>query len=99
MRKNRKNLIIFIAGILFYFMVSTIVDINPKKSVRIDGTRYINQEVIVPKKYINGKIGSKEGFAYYAIKDANENYQIAVKFDGEYYFYKTKDSNGINFTD
>ncbi len=99
MRKNRKYLIIFIAGMLFYFTVNTLVNINPKNSVRIDGTRYINQQVIVPKKYIDGKIGSREGFAYYAIKDANENYHIAVKFDDEYYFYKTKDANGINFTD
>ena len=99
MRINRKYLIIFIAGFLFYFTVSTIVNANPKKSVKIDGTRYINQQVIVPKKYIDGKIGSKEGFAYYAIKDANAKYQIAVKFDDEYYFYKTEDANGINFTD
>lgn len=99
MRLNKKYLIIFISGILFYFIVSTIVNINPRKSVRIDGSRYVNQQVIVPKTYIDGKIGSKDGLAYYKIKGANENYQIAVKFDNEYYFYKTKDANGINFTD
>lgn len=99
MKRNRKYFIIFISGMLFYFTVSTIVNINPRKSVGIDGTRYINQQVIVPKTYIDGKIGTKDGFAYYKIKDANENYQIAVKFDDEYYFYKTKDANGINFSD
>lgn len=99
MKLNRKHLIIFISVILFYFIVSVIVNMNPRKSVKINGTKYINQHVIVPKEYIDGKIGSKEGFAYYKIKDSNENYKIAVKIDGEYYFYKTKDVNGINFTD
>ena len=95
--KVSKKYLIIIGGILFLFIAITTINNNPKESVRINGIKYINQEYIVPNEYIEGKIGSKEGFVYYKIKDANEDYQIAVLLDGEYYFYKTKKANEIIF--
>lgn len=97
---SKKKLII---ATVFLFIVCSgiILSINnsPSKAIFYNGHRYINQNIIVPYKYLDGKIGSKDGYVYWAIVDTNEDYYLAVKEDINYYLYKTKDANDITFVE
>lgn len=95
---SKKNLmLVSILSIIIFSTIIIFVSNKKPNIIHFNGDRYTNQNLIVPEKFIGDEIGSKSDYSYYEIRNSNKEYHIAVKIDDTYYFYKTKDANGINF--
>lgn len=96
--KKKRLILISISLIIVFSVISIFISNRKPNTIYFNGNRYTNQKLIVPEKFIGKEIGSKSGYSYYEIRDSNEEYHLAVKIDDTYYFYKTKEANGINFS-
>lgn len=97
---SKKNIYITIIIISIFLLTSSILTFLKfqKKYVIFNGIKYENQNIQIPKDYIGNKISTYNDFEIYEIKNYNKSYHIAIQRDNKYLFYKTKESNGINFT-
>ena len=99
--KNKRLILVSISFIILFSVIIIFISNKQPNTIHFNGNIYTNQNSIVPIKFIGDKIGSKSGYSYYEIRNSNKDYHIAVeKEETDYfYFYKTKDANGINFAE